>query len=443
METAEEKLAFVSDAKISSLEFEEIGADKKGNWINQSNNNFDSLMPVASKETKAARKLSQEKAIFKTFSLGVVTNRDDWVYDHNDAFLDAKVTSLLEKYGIAIKQQAARAKSGQPPFLDDELTKEIKWTRLLKSLLRKGHKISYEREAFRESLYRPFFKQRLYFSQELNEFRYQIPSLFPDSEAENSLICFTTGGRLEFSTFATNCIPSLTVLSLDANQCLPLFVFEEGGFVSNITDWAADKFKKHYQPGRAKPKQAITKEAIFHYVYAVLHDPIYREKYAQNLKREFPRIPLYGESDATFWQWAAWGEALMKLHIGFETVAPAKLKRVDIPDAKARKNAGAGYVPKAILKADKDAGRIMLDSETSLEGIPAEAWEYKLGNRCALEWILDQYKEKKPKDPTIREKFDTYRFADYKDKVIDLIARVTRVSVETVGITEAMKKAAR
>ena len=84
-----------------------------------------------------------------------------------------------------------------------------------------------------------------------------------------------------------------------------------------------------------------------------------------------------------------------------------------------------------------------LDSETTLSGIPSTAWDYKLGNRCALEWILDQYKEKKPKDPTIRAKFDIYRFADYKEKVIDLLMRVTTVSVETVAITEAMNAAKR
>ena len=76
--------------------------------------------------------------------------------------------------------------------------------------------------------------------------------------------------------------------------------------------------------------------------------------------------------------------------------------------------------PKALLRADVDAGSIALDSETTLRGIPPEAWTYKLGNRSAIEWVLDQYKEKKPKDPTIREKFDSYRFCDYKDKVIDL-----------------------
>ena len=168
----------------------------------------------------------------------------------------------------------------------------------------------------------------------------------------------------------------------------------------------------------------------------MLHDPIYREKYAINLKREFPRIPFYED----FWQWAAWGKALMDMHIGFEAVEPFPLTRTDTADEKARK---AGLPPKAILKSDREHGRIVLDSETTLSGIPASAWDYKLGNRSALDWVLDQYKEKKPKDPTIRAKFNTYRFADYKERVVELLRRVTIVSVETMKIVEAMRAAAR
>jgi predicted helicase len=179
-------------------------------------------------------------------------------------------------------------------------------------------------------------------------------------------------------------------------------------------------------------KGAITKDAIFNYVYGVLHDPVYRAKYALNLKREFPRIPFYSD----FWRWAAWGEQLMSLHIGYETVEPWLLKRIDAPDEKSRK---AGLAPKVMLKADKDAGKIQLDSETQLIGVPPETWDYKLGNRSALEWILDQYKERAPKDPTVRESFNSYRFTDYKEKVIDLLKRVTSVSVETMKIVEAMR----
>ena len=130
----------------------------------------------------------------------------------------------------------------------------------------------------------------------------------------------------------------------------------------------------------------------------------------------------------------------MQLHIGYESVAPFALQRTDVPDAKAR---AAGVQPKAMLRADAAAGSIALDSETTLRGIPAQAWTYKLGNRSAIDWVLDQYKEKKPKDPTIREKFDTYRFADYKEKVVDLLARVTAVSVQTMEIVQKMKSTSR
>jgi predicted helicase len=215
-----------------------------------------------------------------------------------------------------------------------------------------------------------------------------------------------------------------------------LYVYDDSEKRDNITDWALGKFSKHYQPGRGKKDRSITKGAIFHYVYAALHDPFYRQKYALNLKREFPRIPFY----KNFWQWSDWGKELMDLHIGYESVKPWKLKRTNVTDEKAKQ---AGQTPKAMLRADKESGRITLDSETKLEGVPPEAWNYRLGNRSALEWILDQYKESTPKDPTIREKFDTYRFVDYKEKVVELLARVTTVSVETQRIVESMNKAQR
>lgn len=130
----------------------------------------------------------------------------------------------------------------------------------------------------------------------------------------------------------------------------------------------------------------------------------------------------------------------MALHIGYETVEPWPVTRTDIPDARAR---AAGVHPKVILRSDPAAGTVTLDSETTLSGIPPAAWDYRLGNRSGLDWVLDQHKEKTPKDPTIRERFNTYRFADHKEKVADLLARVARVSVETVGIVGAMRDARR
>ncbi len=112
------------------------------------------------------------------------------------------------------------------------------------------------------------------------------------------------------------------------------------------------------------------------------------------------------------------------------------MTRRDVPDAKSR---AAGVSPRVILKSDREAGTVTLDSETVISGIPAVAWDYRLGNRTAIDWVLDQHKEKSPKDPTIRAKFNTYRFADHKERVADLIGRVARVSVETMGIVEEIQ----
>ena len=229
-------------------------------------------------------------------------------------------------------------------------------------------------------------------------------------------------GSRDFSVLGSNRLCDLHFIG--DSQCLHLYTYSQDGTRNdNITDWAMAQFREHYED------QNIGKEDIFHYVYGALHNPAYRQKYEQNLKRSLPRIPFYED----FWQWVAWGKELMDLHIGFETVDPYPLTRWD---ALARED---GSIPKAKLKADKEHGTIVLDEDSSLTGIPDSAWEYKLGNRSALEWILDQYKEKKPKDPTIAERFNTYRFADYKEQVIELLMRVCTVSVKTVEIIRQMK----
>lgn len=172
-----------------------------------------------------------------------------------------------------------------------------------------------------------------------------------------------------------------------------------------------------------------------------------------NLKREFPRIPFYDD----FFQWRDWGKQLMDLHINYETVQPYNLTQhnyeTKTETKKQKEIFSKAEEPEVLyarqpklkvkLKVDKASGIIEIDELTFLRGVPKEAWEYKLGNRSALEWILDQYKEKKPTDPTIAEKFNTYKFADYKEKVIDLLKRVCTVSVETMKIVremEAMEK---
>jgi predicted helicase len=426
LETAEEKLAFVGNAKLENGKFEEVRPNERNDWINQTANDFDALIPVADRKTKFVKIAGQERAIFKLFSLGVVTNRDDWVYDNNEVNLTRKIRALIEVYE---KDRRRLNGTATKKNIGDLVDPSIKWTRALKNSLLADRKLEFEPGQIVRTLYRPYVTRYLYFTSELNEMVYQTPLIWP-AACENEAICFCVGGRLSFSAFSTEYVPALTVLSLDANQCLPRWTFSDGEQLDNITDWALGQFRAHYETSKDQKGQ-ITKDGIFHYVYGVLHDPIYREKY-----REFPRIPFY----ADFWKWADWGEKLMQLHIGYEAIEQWPLKRNDVRDERSRK---AGLPPKAMLKVNKDEGSIQIDTETQLIGFPAETWTYKLGNRSALEWVLDQYKEKTPKDPTIREKFNTYRFADHKEKVIDLLKRITRVSVETMKITDAMRRSQR
>ncbi len=454
METAEEKLGFLASHPMNSLSFDEVQPDKTHNWVNLANNDFETLLPLANKETKAAKTAGKERAIFKLYSLGVVTARDEWMYDFDTSSLEKKVEFLINSYNA---DRALIGGRGATKKVVDALNYEIKWTRAVKAALGRNSTISFDKSQITSANYRPFTKCFLYRDAVLNETGYQTPQFFglPCRFKNPSITVMGDSSGKPYFTFAIDQIPDLNFVSpaSGGTQTFALNRYDESSNrADNITDWALEQFQQRYDnplpypsPARGRGRSAaegegkvakITKQAIFHYCYAVLHDPLYREKYALNLKREFPRIPFY----ADFWQWAAWGEALMKLHIGYEAVELFALKRTDIPDEKVR---AAGLHPKPLLRADKDAGSIALDTETTLRGIPPEAWDYKLGNRCALEWVLDQYKEKKPKDPTIREKFDTYRFADYKEKVIDLLMRVTTVSVETERITRAMKQVTR
>ena len=459
LDTAVEKLAFLGASKLSSLAFERVEPDKKSNWINLTDNDWDTLIPVADKNTKAAKTVGQERAIFRLYSLGLASNRDDWAYDRVLTQLDVKANLFADVYNAHVGAPSARS------FADFD--KAIKWTSELEKSARQGEELKVCCQRYGEAEYRPFGPLYVNYNHLIMHRYYAQKSIFPNAvRGENCTInIYSISSEKPLAALATSRVPDLGLLKQGngGTFSLPIYRYTKTGErLSNITDWALKQFRDAYrlipsgalvlraptvsgvQLERAEPAaddgkapgKAITKNDIFHYVYGVLHDPVYREKYSQNLKREFPRIPFYPD----FRQWAAWGEKLMALHIGYESVEPWPLERIDAPDEKARE---AGVAPKAMLKADKEAGIIRLDTETQLTGVPPEAWTYKLGNRSGLEWILDQYKEKTPKDPTIREKFNSYRFADYKEVVIDLLCRVARVSVETVAITEAMKEAKR
>ncbi len=471
-DTADDKLSWLGGNELKSVLTTTLKPSIRNDWLHSPDDAYQAFLPIADKATKGATDRSQDRAIFRLYSLGIVSARDDWVYDRNQEHLVQKTEFFQKAYEDAISNPAAWSASdaSEPRFANG-----LKWTRSLKARAKKRQPLP--TSPITTASYRPFCKLEMSFPSPLNEMENRNGAIFPPATS-NTVICFADiTVRTEFSAHSINHPMDYNYAgSAGGFQQLPRYRYTKSGErVDNITDWAVAQFVGHYQipprngegdhpqdgggaqagspdteslrhsagvppppPSAAVPLpqgRGITKDAIFAYCYAVLHDPLYREKYALNLKREFPRIPFYPD----FARWVAWGEALLKLHIGYEDVKPFKLTRVDTPAPKRAE----GTHPKPKLKSSPDNGVIIIDEDTQLTGIPPEAWAYRLGNRSAIDWVLDQHKEKTPRDPTIRAKFNTYRFADYKEACIALLARVVTVSVETVAITQAMKDAPR
>jgi predicted helicase len=375
---------------------------------------------LADKHTKFTKIQNEEKAVYKLFSLGISTNRDEWVIDTNLDNLKSKMIFFTDFYNNYEHQEA------------EDFNSSIKWSSNLKIRYIQSKKEDFNENRIKIIFYRPFCKLMLYKSNLFLDRVGSADEIYLNTE-ENKIITYSFGQRSNFCVLATQYLFSLDIYLPNATQSFPLYRYDkEGKRIDNITDWGLKQIQTHYED------TTITKIDIFHYTYAVLHNPAYRSKYELNLKRDFPRLPYY----ENFHQWVNWGKQLMEIHINYETVTPYKLTRVDIPlkDTPTTSLKERQKTIKVKLKADKNKGVIILDDVTTLTGVPDIAWEYMLGNRSALEWILDQYKEKKPKDPTIAEKFNTYRFADYKEQVVELLMRVCTVSVETMNIIKEMSE---
>ncbi|PZV24328.1 MAG: helicase, partial [Snowella sp.] len=272
----------------------------------------------------------------------------------------------------------------------------------------------------RNTLYRPFCFQYLYFDEILNDRRGQFPIIFPvlEAEKENKMICIPgVGNRQLFGIFVSKHIISMD-FAFEKAQGFPFYTYDEDGRnrQENITNWALETFRSQYQD------QSITKWDIFHYTYAVLHHPHYRQRYAANLKRELPRIPFAPE----FWPFAIAGKRLAEIHVNYEQQPEYRLKHLenkDLPiDWRVEK-----------MRLSKDKTQIKYNEFLTLTGIPLEVFEYRLGNRSALDWIIDQYQIKTDKRSGIVN--DPNRLDD-EEYIVRLIKQVITISLETVQIVK-------
>ena len=410
-ELATNKLAYLKSSNLQDIEFESIVPDEKSNWLKQSFSDFETLVPVAKPKLASGDTTLTSQTLFELYSMGVVTNRDGWVYDFDETHLSTKVRAFINSY------ENHRARLGGADFEDSDLCTDIKWTPDLIRQLRSDVPNYFTRSNMVPAMYRPFVRKHLYYHNSFNWSRYQLPQIYPHGRrGENITISFCMNNKHSFA-LATDCVYDLHFTG--DSWGLSLYRYTDNmERVSNITEWGLRQFREHYGD------ESIGAEDIFAYTYAALHDPAYRQKYEIDMLREFPRLHFHQD----FAEWVRLGQELVDLHIGFESAKPFALERVE-------KDGDPG---KAALKADKTRGVIVLDGKTMLTGVPEEAWQYRLGSRSALEWVLDQYKEKTPRDPTVRDRFNTYRFADYKEQVIDLLQRVCTVSVNTVRVVDQL-----
>ena len=222
----------------------------------------------------------------------------------------------------------------------------------------------------------------------------------------------------------------LTDLHLTGDsQCFPYYTYDEdgGNRRENITDWALAQFRTHYRDDN------ITKWDIFHCAYALLHHPDYRDRYATNLKLELPRLPYAPD----FWDFANAGARLAEIHVGYEDVEEYQggnggptLQFIETPNVPHN-----WRVEK--MKLSKDKTQLKYNDYLTLDGIPSRAFEYRLGNRSALEWVIDQYRVKTDKRSGIVN--DPNR-GDDPQYIIRLIRKVITVSLETVEIVEGLPR---
>jgi len=409
--------------QVSQVDWQIIAPDKKHTWLTEGmHSEFDEFFPLGSKEAKKA-KTETVGVFFKFYGHGVSTNRDAWAYNFNQEVLAENMQRTIDVYNAQVdkweKRDNKKAEIDDFVFYDNT---KLKWSHLLKNHLKGVRKATFSGEKIRISLYRPFTRSHWFFDKVMNDALSLLPKFFPtsDTENENRVICLAgVGDRKGFGCLISNLIPSLD-LAFEKNQCFPFYTYAEDGTnrTENLTDWALTHYQNHYQD------TTITKWAIFHYVYGLLHHPIYREKYAANLKRELPRLPMA----ADFWAFAKAGEKLADLHLNYEHQAPYPLKAIE--------NQKVPFSLKVEkMRLSKDKRQLKYNDFLTLDGIPERVFDYKLGNRSALDWVIDQYRLKVDKRSGIIN--DPNR-QDEEEYILELVKKVITVSLETLKVIEAL-----
>ncbi|AWB84180.1 DEAD/DEAH box helicase [Corynebacterium liangguodongii] len=462
--SAEEKLEIVSRSTLENIEWQSIEPNDSGDWLNQRSEDFGTWPVVGEKKGSAMK-------FFEAFSAGLQTNRDAWTYSYSSMKLDDQIKVLRKSYVNALSaigndEKANDFLKANPQYADP---RSSKWSSSLEADLGRGKPVSTE-GTITTSLYRPFNAQKVFYDRQFNHRQYQLPSMFPTPNHRNIGVGVCAAShRTPFSVLGLDILPNLG-LFMDPVQFFPRFTWapidadgglfgersvvtkapelSEYGEISEVVDGyvrvdnVTDEIKMIYREALGSD---ITGDDIFHFVYGKLHDPAYRGAYAADLKKMLPHI----ETPATreeFDKFAAAGRELMKLHVGYEDVEPwpvtitVKGDETDRETWRVTKMAWAKTVDPETGKKINDVTTLRYNSYVTVSDIPAEAGEYMLGSRSALGWIVDRYQVKKDKaSGIVNDPNDWGDEVGNPHYIVDLIAKVTRVAVETVRIVEGLR----
>lgn len=429
------KLATLEENSLASLDWDAIKPNQYGDWINQRDPNYENYPLIADKKDKTGR------TIFSIQSGGLKTNRDAWVYNSSEKTVARSVGSMIDFYNSEVDRWEG---AGRPEpvenFVDTDSTK-ISWSSTLRTRLRSGRVSHRIESSMREAMYRPFQKAHLYFSSDLNERRYRLNELFPAPDSSNiGFVTVSPGGSGDHACLMVESIPDLHLI--ETSQFFARYSYStpaEDALLAtptrqdNITDWALNEYRNTYGDD-------VSKDDIFFYVYGLLHSTDYRTKYVAELKKTLPRIPQV-KGRENFDEFVKAGRELSALHIGYETVDPYPL--TETATTVAPEDEFERYAVTKMKYGGKsgawDKSVIRYNPYIIIEGIPEEAQRYMLGARSGLDWIIERYQVKTDKaSGIVNDPNDWGREHDQPRYIIDLIGKITTVSLETLRIVDTL-----
>jgi predicted helicase len=448
-----EKLDKIS--KFQSIEgiseskaWKNITPDKHGDWLNQRDDSFGHFMAIGDKKN------CQNTCLFNTFSRGLETGRDFWVYNSSNSQLSANLIGTVNFYNKEVKRYVSVVSKSSKidKFIDTNPTK-ISWTRDLKKNLERKIEISFKKNDIKLSQYRPFNKQWAYYNKDLCSYLNLLPRIYTKPVHDNLTICVTgRGSSKEFCGFITDILPDLEMIS--KGQCFPLYLYEKNDenstdhndlFASQATpdkngytrkDGISDAGLSHFQS--AYPDETISKEDLFYYIYGLLHSDEYRQRYAANLSKELPRIPRVKTAE-DFCAFSKAGRQLAELHLNYETI---KMFSATVEGAEKDEDYRVEKMKYAKNGREKELTTLIYNNKITISGIPLEAYEYVVNGKPALDWVVERQCVKTDKNSGIVNDandwaIDTMNNPRYP---LELFLRVITVSLETMKIVKALPK---